>query len=185
VTEEQLTFDIEGMIHEGAGEAAPAWTGAPLHFTTAYYSPADLDAAFAHWQLLHKLDNSHAESRMWHRAMTVPGGMELGADVFDMFTAGLRCEPWQHPESRGDCCCLGDLTYQAICEPCGWQVIADDENTAVEDWHDHGVPGWRELPIVPTRLRDIEKTGLSKGSAEVDRRALPGLDAGGGGSDHH
>jgi hypothetical protein len=33
---------------------------------------------------------------------------------------------------------------------------------AAVDCHDHGLSGWRELPIVPARLRDIEKTGLSK-----------------------
>ncbi len=43
------------MIHAVAIEAAPAWNGAPPHFTTAYYSPADLDAAFKHWEFLHKL----------------------------------------------------------------------------------------------------------------------------------
>ena len=37
-----------------------------------------------------------------------------------------------------------------------------DENSAVEGWHDHAFPGWRELPIVPVRLCDVEKIGLSK-----------------------
>jgi len=97
VTDEQLAFDIEGMLREAAVEAAPELTGAPLHFTTAYYSPADLDAAFEHWQFLHQLDNSHIESRMWHRALTVPGGIELAGHCFDMFTVDLRCEPWRHP----------------------------------------------------------------------------------------
>ena len=63
MTEEQLAFDIEGMIHEAAVEAAPEWNGAPLHFTTAYYSPAELDAAFEHWQFLHAHDKAHVNSR--------------------------------------------------------------------------------------------------------------------------
>lgn len=29
-------------------------------------------------------------------------------------------------------------------------------------WHDHALPGWRELPIVPSRLRMMDKDGLSK-----------------------
>ena len=41
-------------------------------------------------------------------------------------------------------------------------MIAGDENAAVEGWHDHAFPGWRELPIVPSRLRDVDKTGSSK-----------------------
>lgn len=47
---DQLAFDIEGMLHAAQVEAAPPWTGAPLHFTVDYYSPDELDAAFAHWQ---------------------------------------------------------------------------------------------------------------------------------------
>ena len=47
MTQEQFAFDIEGMIHEAAVEAAPEWTGAPLHFTTPYYSPAELDSDVA------------------------------------------------------------------------------------------------------------------------------------------
>ena len=46
MNDEQLAFDIEGMLHDAAVEAAPAWKGAPLHFTTAYYPPSQLDAAF-------------------------------------------------------------------------------------------------------------------------------------------
>ena len=57
----QLAFDIEGILHQAAVEAAPPWAGAPLHFTTAYYSPAELGAAYAHWQFLHRHDSSHAE----------------------------------------------------------------------------------------------------------------------------
>jgi hypothetical protein len=162
VTEEQLAFDIEGMIHEAAVEAAPEWFGAPLHFTTAYFAPAALDAAFEQFQFLHKLDNSRAQSPMWHRAITVPGGVDVGDHGFDFFSADLRCEPWKHDGPHGDCMCVGDLTYMAICEPHGWHVTAGDENSAVEGWHDHAFRGWRELPIVPARLRDAEKIGLSK-----------------------
>ena len=28
--------------------------------------------------------------------------------------------------------CVGDLMYQAICEPCEWNAIADRENSAVD-----------------------------------------------------
>jgi hypothetical protein len=162
VTDEQLAFDIEAMLHESAIEEAPEWSGAPLDFTTAYWSPANLDAANEHWRFLHKLDPSRTPSRMWHRAIAAPGGVAVGEHEFDLFTADLRCEPWTHREPHGGCQCVGDLIYQAICEPDGWHVIAADENTAVEGWHDHAFPGWRELPIVPARLRSIDQPGLSK-----------------------
>ncbi|GAB3033063.1 hypothetical protein GCM10011376_25640 [Nocardioides flavus (ex Wang et al. 2016)] len=162
MNDEQLAFDIDGMLHEAAVEAAPVWSGAPLHFTTAYFSPAALDAAYAHWQFLHKLNSVWRPNRMWHRAIAVPGGVEVGDHAFDMFTADLRCEPWKHSEPRGMCHCVGELTYQAICEPHGWHVFAADENAAVEAWHDHVFPRWRELPVVPARLRSVDQPGLSK-----------------------
>ena len=144
MTEEQLAFDIEAMLHESAVEAAPEWSGAPLAFTTAYWTPPNLEAAHEHWQFLHKLDQSRTQSRMWHRAIAVPGRVAVGDHGFDLFTADLRCEPWTHGEAHGGCQCVGDLIYQAICEPDGWHVIASDENSAVEGWHDHAFPGWRE-----------------------------------------
>lgn len=162
MTHEQLAFDLEGMLHEAAVEAAPEWRGAPLQFTTAYYSPSDLDAAAAHWQFLHRLDGMRRDSRMWRRAIAVPAGVDVGQHGFDLFTVDLRCDPWKHPEPHAGCACVGDLTYMAICEPHRWHVIAKDENAAVEGWHDHSFPGWRDLPIVPARLRNSEKIGLSK-----------------------
>lgn len=147
----QFTFD--DLFHEAEVEADPPWTGAPLHFTTGYHSPAEFDAAFEHWQFLHKGQiGAYAASRMWHRAIAVPGGVSVGAHGFDMFTADLRCEPWTHDGPHDGCSCVGGLTYQSICEPCGWHDLSEDENGAVEAWHDHAVPGWRDLPIVPAHI---------------------------------
>ena len=56
--------------------------------------------------------------------------------------------------------------YQPICKPCEWSGITDRENDAVEMWHDHALPSWRELPIVPSRLRLMDKDGLSKAAKE-------------------
>jgi hypothetical protein len=162
VTDEQLAFDIEAMIHDAAIEEAPEWSGAPLGFTTAYWPVADLEAAHQHWQFLHKLDQSRTQSRMWHRAIAVPSSVAIGEHGFDLFTADLRCEPWTHREPHSGCQCVGDLTYQAICEPHRWHLIASDENSAVEAWHDHAFTDWRDLPIVPALLRSIDQPGLSK-----------------------
>lgn len=166
MNDEQLAFDIEGMLHDAAVEAAPEWTGAPLHFTTAHYPPAALDAAFEHWQFLHAHDKTHVNSRMWHRSITVPDGARATGHGFVLYSADLRCERWKHAEKHGGCTCLGDLMYQAICEPCGWNGITDSENDAVEMWHDHALPGWRKLPIVPSRLRMMDKDGLSKAARQ-------------------
>jgi len=106
VTEEQLAFDIEGMIHEAAVEAAPKWTGAPLHFTTKYHSPAELDAAFEHWHFLHAHDMTHINSRMWHRSITVPESSQVGGHGFVLYTTDLRCEPWKHADKHETCLCV-------------------------------------------------------------------------------
>jgi hypothetical protein len=157
----QLTFDA--LFHTAAVEAAPPWQGAPLGFTTDYYPPAELDAAFGHWQFLHAGElGAYAASHMWHRAITVPAGVELGTHRFDLFTADLRCEPWNHEEPHGACLCLGDLIYQAICEPCRWHIIGDSENAPVEAWHDHAVPGWRDLPTVPAHIPISDGARLTK-----------------------
>lgn len=173
MTDEQLAFDIEGMLDEAAVDAAPEWRGAPLHFTTAYYSPSDLDDAVAHWQFLHRLDGSRRDSRMWHRAIAVPGGVEFGEHGFDLFTADLRCDPWKHPAPHGGCACVGDLTYMAICEPHGWHAIAGDDNAAVEAWHDHSFRGWCDLPVVPARLRNTQEIGLSEAARKWIQQHYP------------
>lgn len=162
MSEEQLALDIEGMLHEAAVEAAPEWTGAPLHFTTAYYSPDELDAALEHWHFLHAHDKTHVNSRMWRRSITVPESSQVADHGFVLYTSDLRCEPWKHADKHESCTCVGELTYQAICETCEWNGITDNENEAVEMWHDHALPGWRDLPIVPSRLRLMDKDKLSK-----------------------
>lgn len=162
VSEEQLAFDIEGMLHEARVEAAPEWSGAPLHFTTAYHSPDDLDAAFEHWQFLHAHHQTHVNSRMWHRSITAPENGRLAGHGFVLYTTDLRCEPWKHSDNHENCTCVGELMYRAICEPCEWNGIADHENVAVEMWHDHALPGWRDLPVVPSRLRMMDKDALAK-----------------------
>ncbi|MBC9956086.1 hypothetical protein [Yimella sp. cx-51] len=54
MSQEQLVFDIDAMLHEAAVDAAPEWTGAPLRFTAAYQAPDALDAAVEHWKSLTK-----------------------------------------------------------------------------------------------------------------------------------
>ena len=159
----QLAFDIDAMIHAAEVKAAPPWQGAPLHFTVDYYPRVELDAAFAHWQFLNGGYGSYARSHMWHRSIAAPNGAELGEHCFDLFSADLRCQPESHGRPHSECACVGDLTYQAICEPCSWHVVTVGENTAVESWHDHALTGWRQLPIVPARIRTRDQKGrLSK-----------------------
>lgn len=159
---QQLAFDIDGMIHAADVAATPPWAGPPLHFTADYFAPADLDAAFEHWVFLNGRLGSYSRSHMWHRSIAVVQGLELGEHALTLFTADLRCDPEHGGDEDGDCLCVGDLLTQAICEPCGWHSIADSENGTVECWHDHAIPGWRDLPVVPESIRVRNERGLTK-----------------------
>lgn len=117
-SEGQLAFDIDGMLHEADVAAAPPWQGAPLHFTTDFYQPRELDAAFRHWQFLYGRLGSIPKSHMWNRAIGRDSGTRFGEHSLELYRADLRC--WEaHPDQRSGCSCVGELVEQGICEPCG------------------------------------------------------------------
>ncbi|MEV8337926.1 MAG: hypothetical protein EPO52_15280 [Herbiconiux sp.] len=151
----QLSFDIDELIREDLRANAPEWQGAPLYFTTDYYSPSELDAAFQHWKVLYGNFGCIPLSHMWHRGFSgISDRLTFQEHSIAMFTADLRAEP----EAEGP----GDLIYQAVCEPCDWHHVSGTENGAVEGWHDHAVPGWRELPVIPAQVRVREQSSLTK-----------------------
>ena len=70
----------------------------------------------------------------------------------------LRCTAGLHDADRAPlglgriCQCVGSTTSQMICAACSWHFIGE-ESAATEAWHDHAFPGWRDLPILPDKLR--------------------------------
>lgn len=142
----QLAFDLDALIHEADVAAAPAWTGAPLHFTTVYHPPAELIAALERSAFEHRHSGRFGGHNMWHPAITLDHANDPPGHDLTLLSADLRCD--HHEES---CACVGDLIYQAICEGCAWHHIGD-EPAVVEAWHDHAWPGWRDLPVVPLGL---------------------------------
>ncbi|MDN5744536.1 MAG: DUF6349 family protein [Nocardioidaceae bacterium] len=151
---EQLAFDFVELEREEAREHVEEWSGAPLGFTTAYYSPDELEAAFEHWCLLYTHFDAFHVSHMWHRFGGDRSEVEFGAHRVATFSASLS--PERGAEGPGE------LLHQAVCEPCEWNVVSVDENTVVEHWHDHAVPDWRELPVVPAEIRVRNERGLTK-----------------------
>ncbi|MGN6035882.1 DUF6349 family protein [Brevibacterium casei] len=147
----QLAFDFEEFAREDARAALHEWSGAPLRFTSDYFPPGMLDEAFAHWQFVFGRQGSIPRSHMWHRA--IHGTVEYAAHRSEVFSADLRPEPG----AAGP----GDLLYKSVCEPCGWQSDAGTEGDAVIAWHDHAVPGWRDLPVVPRQVRVRSESGLT------------------------
>ncbi len=156
---DQLTFDIDQMIHELDIAALPDWAGAPLHFTADYHSPAELVEAFDHWKFVNGNQGSIPRSHMWHPAYTEghANGNTPGHDLY-ILTADARCRSWNdfkglaaECEASGKCSCIGSLIYQANCATCRWHRIGD-HSEVIEAWHDHAWPGWRDLPVIPNNI---------------------------------
>ena len=82
--------------------------------------------------------------------------MSLDAHELHMLSADTRCEVAEHDHSAAPL--PGDLMYQAICAPCRWHAIDSSENGAVEAWHEHALPGWRALPVLPDKLASALST---------------------------
>jgi len=134
-------FDLADLARQDV--AATLWSGAPLAYTTDYYLPADLDAALDRYIAEHGNFGCFVDSGMWHRALCAKPLLIEGHQLH-VFNAELR-------RGEGDDAPV-ELIYQANCPDCCWRHIDPSENAVVEAWHDHAMPGWRELPLVPRKL---------------------------------
>ena len=153
-----LASMIDALMHEEHVNALPQWTGMPLgRLVTDYRHPDELDAAWRRWVEVNGHFNSIFLSRMWHRSHTVPHAA-IGNHTIDQFDVDLRCAAGAHgwrkatdePGRRSQC--VGDITAQLICAVCSWHHIGT-ETEGVEAWHVHAFPGWRDLPILPNKIR--------------------------------
>lgn len=149
----QLAFDFEEFEREDARARLHEWAGAPLHFHTDYYPPAMLDEAFEHWRFINGSFGSFPRSHMWHRSFA-DRSTEFGEHRAEAFSVDLRPKPGDTGP--------GDLLTMIVCEPCEWHSHGGRENEAVEAWHDHAVPGWRDLPVIPQAVRVRSESGLTK-----------------------
>ena len=87
----------------------------------------------------------------------------FGDHTIATYTADTRCmwdyhqlEEGQRPRlvsERIPCECVGGLLHLVVCDTCELHWINDDENAVAEAWNDHAYPGWRNLPILPGKLR--------------------------------
>lgn len=76
-----MLFDMD-QLHREAVAATP-WSGAPLAYTTDYWTPEELDAA---WERYIAENGNHGcipGSHMWHHAVTAPGGWGVPPLVFE------------------------------------------------------------------------------------------------------
>ena len=150
----KLAFDFDEFAREEGRERLDEWAGAPLRFVQDYYSPELLDEAFEYRMFLNGISGSHGRSHMWHRTHRNPEGAEFGAHRGELFNAELRPEYGEEGP--------GGLLAEMVCEPCQRHAIEENENSVVEQWHDHAVPGWRDLPIVPASIWVRDGSSLTK-----------------------
>ena len=130
----QLAFDVDDLIRQAQRDRAGEWCGAPLGYTVEYYTPDEFAAAMDRYVLEHGHFGCR-RSGCWSIALTrkdiIAGSHHvvfLDADA---------------PE--------GSPGYQANCAPCRWHHLGSD-NDVVEAAHDHTMPGWRDLPVMPRSL---------------------------------
>lgn len=143
----QLAFDLDAMIHDLDVQAAPAWEGAPLHYTTAYYAPDELEAAFERWVFEHGNFGCLQRSHMWHPGITTAhANTHTAGHDLRIFDVDLRCGHYDT-----DCSCVGESLTRGICHLCTWHHDGT-ETGVVEAWHDHAWPGWQNLPIIPAKI---------------------------------
>lgn len=145
-------FDLAEFEREAV--AATAWDGAPLSYTTAYYSPAELDAAFDRYRAQFGNMGCIPRSHMWSRNQWNAGARVVTEDGHELHTfhADTSCRETDHDHSAAPLPQGGG--YLAICPGCAWHVVTDTENEGVEAWHDHAMPGWRALPVMPQLTSD-------------------------------
>ncbi|MDQ0854816.1 hypothetical protein QFZ79_002927 [Arthrobacter sp. V4I6] len=130
-------------------------------FTFYQADPDALDAINLAWSTAyHSLP--HNEWRMfpgWRESQT---GRSLGKDnphPSFMYAADLRCNHFLKAtcayREANPCQCVGKgMVYKAYCTACDWWTpIASGENEAVELQLDHGWPGWRELPVIESKMK--------------------------------
>ena len=151
----QAAFDIDALIHQVEIEQAPRWEGAPLRYHEEFTLPGQLDAAFDRFQFEYGTFGCIPASHMWNRAggIRLPTATANGHELH-LFNANGDCSgKWApahlHQHTPGEL--PGKYMTQAICPACSWHHIGGHEE-AVEAWHDHAFPGWRELPVVPLNI---------------------------------
>ncbi len=126
---------------------------APLHCTEDYFTPDELLAARE--ELDHRGEFGRGR-HTWHLGWSTGWCAVAPGHSLCLLTCDLRCSP-AHSRADGGCQCVGELIEQANCPECRWRFIGT-ESAAVEAWHDHAWPGWRDLPVVP-----LDKRGLGGG----------------------
>lgn len=140
-------FDLNELAREAV--AATPWHGAPLAYTTDYWTPDELNAAAERYVAEFGNFGSVPRSHMWFPAHCNPPLIAAG-HALHLFNADCRCTQPDHDHTAQPL--PTTFITQANCPICRWHLI--DTCDLVEAWHDHAMPGWRNLPVLPDKLRE-------------------------------
>lgn len=146
-------------------EPKPTYQGrAPLTFTRDYFHPNELNAASQWLRYEEGLSFGSAVGRIHTWMFGIATGWAVPEGAAEHSLALLRCclscfdypthdidraRSWERRETLRTCYCVQLDLHQANCSACEWHHITDNEQDAIEAWHDHAFPGWRELPVCP------------------------------------
>lgn len=152
--EQDALFDVDELARQEV--RATPWHGVPLGYSTDYASLEALDDGLERYRAEVGDFGCIPRSHMWHRALTNPPLIldELGHELH-VFHADAWCEIEEHDHSAEPL--PGEYMTQVICPRCEWHHIDSCEQTCIEAWHDHAMPGWRDLPIVPQGTKNVAK----------------------------
>jgi len=152
-------FDLGELARRAVAEKP--WVGAPLAYTTDYYDPADLDAAMDRYITQYGSFGCLPRSHMWRRIYADVSVVTVD-HAMAKFVADTRCADADHVHEL----LPNALMHQAICPACRWHAIGGEDEVVVA-WHDHAMPGWRTLPVLPSTLRGDEKKQKAGAAAWV------------------
>ena len=151
--DQDCLFDLDELRRQEVAETP--WHGAPLAYTTDYYPVTELEAAWDRYIAEHGHFGCIPRSHMWHTwnpLFTVCDvNLESGHSLV-VLSADTRCDEDDHDHTAAPL--PGKLMYQAICEPCQWHRIGAESEVVIA-WHDHAMPGWRDLPAVPAKTKNV------------------------------
>ncbi len=143
--EQECLFDMDELGR--AAVAATPWSGVPLTYSAEYATPDALDAGMERYRAEFGHFGCLPRSHMWRRDYYYPTLIaEAVGHELHFFKADGRCDISDHDHSSAPL--PGRLISQANCPQCRWHHIGE-EREVVEAWHDHAMPGWRDLPVLP------------------------------------
>lgn len=129
-----------------------------IGFTMDVTDPYELDRISLAWSEAYAT-KPHQEWRPfpgWRESHTGANGLN-GAHPSYMYTAELRCRCWRTrscaDRESNPCQCVGGYYHRAYCAGCDWwTLVCDGENEAAEAYLDHCWTGWRELPVIESKM---------------------------------